>query len=169
VIKYESSSGREAWELLAKEGGTTFVVSTSSMMAMGGGMWNVLPTAEPIVFCTGPGQLIVAFQARIQVEFRIRIMSRDDTLFPAIQGPLNATSLGQNKVDDGVIHAGDTVLLRLPTGDIKSCKLEAESCVTPNRSSNDLTPKQNGKSGEIWLFYGGRTCKPAVWADIRDC
>ena len=96
-------------------------------------------------------------------------MSRDDTLFPAIQGSLNATSLGQNKVDDGVIHAGDTVLLRLPTGDIKSYKLEAESCVTLNRSLNDLTPKQNGKSGEIWLFYGGRTCKSAVRADIRDC
>ena len=33
-------------------------------------------------------------------------------------------------VEDGVIRAGDTVLLRLPTGDIKSCKLEANSCVT---------------------------------------
>ncbi|KAI0257415.1 Gcd10p-domain-containing protein [Lactifluus subvellereus] len=56
-------------------------------------------------------------------------MSRDDTLFPATQSSLNATSLGQNKVDDGVIHAGDTVLLRLPTGDIKSWKLEAESMI----------------------------------------
>lgn len=32
-------------------------------------------------------------------------------------------------VEDSVIHAGDTVLLRLPTGDIKSCKLEAKSTV----------------------------------------
>ncbi|KAN0125033.1 Gcd10p family domain containing protein [Russula decolorans] len=30
---------------------------------------------------------------------------------------------------DGLIHAGDTVLLRLPTGDIKSFKLEADSTV----------------------------------------
>ena len=33
-------------------------------------------------------------------------------------------------VEDLLILAGDTVLLRLPTGDIKSCKLEANSCVT---------------------------------------
>ncbi|KAI9445069.1 Gcd10p-domain-containing protein [Lactarius indigo] len=32
-------------------------------------------------------------------------------------------------VEDSVIRAGDTVLLRLPTGDIKSCKLEAKSTV----------------------------------------
>ncbi|KAH9004313.1 Gcd10p-domain-containing protein [Lactarius hatsudake] len=32
-------------------------------------------------------------------------------------------------VEDSVIHTGDTVLLRLPTGDIKSCKLEAKSTV----------------------------------------
>ena len=33
-------------------------------------------------------------------------------------------------IEDGVIRAGDTVLLRLPTGDIRSYKLEANSCVT---------------------------------------
>ncbi|KAH9064089.1 Gcd10p-domain-containing protein [Lactarius vividus] len=32
-------------------------------------------------------------------------------------------------VEDSVIHTGDTVLLRLPTGDIKSYKLEAKSTV----------------------------------------
>ncbi|KAH9175492.1 Gcd10p family-domain-containing protein [Lactarius sanguifluus] len=32
-------------------------------------------------------------------------------------------------IEDSVIHAGDTVLLRLPTGDIKSCKLEPKSTV----------------------------------------
>jgi hypothetical protein len=30
---------------------------------------------------------------------------------------------------DGLIHAGDTILLRLPTEDIKSFKLEADSYV----------------------------------------
>jgi hypothetical protein len=30
---------------------------------------------------------------------------------------------------DGLIHAGDTILLRLPTGDIRSYKLEADSYV----------------------------------------
>jgi len=32
-------------------------------------------------------------------------------------------------LEDDVIHVGDTVLLRLPTGDIKSCKVEANSMV----------------------------------------
>jgi hypothetical protein len=56
-------------------------------------------------------------------------MSGDDRLFAAPQGSSNVTSDKQNSGLDGLIHAGDTVLLRLPTGDIKSSKLEADSYV----------------------------------------
>ena len=60
-------------------------------------------------------------------------MSGDDKLFTAPQGSSNVTSDKQNSGMDGLIHAGDTVLLRLPTGDIKSSKLEADSYVAVRR------------------------------------
>ncbi|KAI0001883.1 Gcd10p-domain-containing protein [Russula vinacea] len=54
-------------------------------------------------------------------------MSSDDTLFAATQSSCNPEARRPCDVVDGLIHAGDTVLLRLPAGDIKSCKLEADS------------------------------------------
>jgi hypothetical protein len=60
---------------------------------------------------------------------KFRIMSGDDTLFAAIQNSSKAASHRPHDNADGFIHAGDTILLRLPTGDIKSSKLEADSCV----------------------------------------
>jgi hypothetical protein len=56
-------------------------------------------------------------------------MSGDDRLFATPQGSSNVTSDKQNSGMDGLIHAGDTVLLKLPTGDIKSSKLEADTYV----------------------------------------
>ncbi len=57
-------------------------------------------------------------------------MSRDDTLLTATQGSRNPEKRRPHDMVDGLIHAGDTILLRLPTGDIKSFKLEAASYVT---------------------------------------
>jgi hypothetical protein len=57
------------------------------------------------------------------------IMSGDDTLFAATQSSCNPEARRPCNTVDGLIHAGDTVLLRLPTGDIRSCKLEADSYV----------------------------------------
>lgn len=62
-------------------------------------------------------------------EVKFRIMSEDDRLFAAPQGSSNVVSDRQDSGMDGLIHAGDTVLLRLPTGDIKSFKIEADSYV----------------------------------------
>jgi hypothetical protein len=56
-------------------------------------------------------------------------MSGDDRLFSAPQGSSNVVLDRQNSGMDWLIHAGDTVLLMLPTGDIKSFKLEADSYV----------------------------------------
>jgi tRNA (adenine-N(1)-)-methyltransferase non-catalytic subunit len=68
-------------------------------------------------------------------------MSGDDTLFVAIQTSSKAASHRPHDNADGLIHAGDTILLRLPTGDIKSNKLEADSCVhsEPFPSQDNLT------------------------------
>jgi len=59
---------------------------------------------------------------------KFRIMSRDDTLLAVTRSSCHDTHNPRDMVD-GLIHAGDTVLLRLPTGDIKSFKLEANSYV----------------------------------------
>jgi hypothetical protein len=53
----------------------------------------------------------------------------DDRLLAATQSSSNATSHRPRDSVNGLIHTGDTILLRLPTGDIKSCKIEADSCV----------------------------------------
>ena len=55
-------------------------------------------------------------------------MSREDTLFAATQSSCNS-EVRTHDIVDGLIHTGDTILLRLPTGDIRSCKLEADSYV----------------------------------------
>ena len=72
---------------------------------------------------------------------------------------------------DGLIHAGDTVLLQLPTGDIKSFKLEADSYVAFRiiPLMKRLSQKQNSESGEVWFFSSGCACKPAVRAHVRGC
>lgn len=57
-------------------------------------------------------------------------MSRDDTLLAATQSPCNHDTRKLRDIVDGLIHVGDTVLLRLPTGDIRSIKLDADSYVT---------------------------------------
>ncbi|KAH9968823.1 Gcd10p-domain-containing protein [Russula dissimulans] len=45
------------------------------------------------------------------------------------QNSSNAVTHRPHNIADGLIHSGDTILLRLPTGDIKSYKLEADSVV----------------------------------------
>ncbi|KAI9512878.1 Gcd10p-domain-containing protein [Russula earlei] len=45
------------------------------------------------------------------------------------QSSSNAALRRPCNIFDLLIHAGDTVLLRVPTGDIKSCKLEADSVI----------------------------------------
>ena len=57
-------------------------------------------------------------------------MSRDDALLAATRSSCNHNTRNPRDMVDGLIHAGDTILLRLPTGDIKSFKLEADSYVT---------------------------------------
>ncbi|KAI0304743.1 Gcd10p-domain-containing protein [Russula brevipes] len=47
----------------------------------------------------------------------------------ATQGSSSAVQHRLHDAVGGLIHAGDTILLRLPTGDIKSCKLEADSWI----------------------------------------
>ena len=65
----------------------------------------------------------------MDLEPKFRTMSRDDTLLAATQSSCNPDTRNLRDMVDGLIHAGDTVLLRLPTGDIKSYKLEADSYV----------------------------------------
>ena len=56
-------------------------------------------------------------------------MSRDDTLLAVTRSSCNPDTRNPRDMVGGLIHAGDTILLRLPTGDIKSFKLEADSYV----------------------------------------
>lgn len=58
-----------------------------------------------------------------------------------------------NNIVDGLIHAGDTILLRLPCGDMKSYKLEPDSCVTFRIVSPDiLTPSSAINLGKFGSF-----------------
>jgi hypothetical protein len=84
---------------------------------------------------------------------KFRIMSRDDTLFAATQSSCDSEARGPRNTVDGLIRAGDTILLRLPTGDIKSCKLEADSYVAFRIASPDnLTPSRMVNLGKFGSF-----------------
>jgi hypothetical protein len=98
-------------------------------------------------------------------------MSRDDTLLAVTRSSRDHDTREPRDMVDGLIHAGDTVLLRLPTGDIKSFKLEADSCVAFKIVPliKRLTPKQNCESRKVWFFSSGCACEPAVRADVRGC
>jgi tRNA (adenine-N(1)-)-methyltransferase non-catalytic subunit len=80
-------------------------------------------------------------------------MSGADTLFAVTQSSSNAPSHTPHDDADGLIHAGDTILLRLPTGDIKSSKLEANSCVAlPHPSQDNLTLDRTINLGKFGSF-----------------
>jgi tRNA (adenine-N(1)-)-methyltransferase non-catalytic subunit len=56
---------------------------------------------------------------------------------------------------DGLIHAADTILLRLPTGDIKSFKLEADSYVVAFELSHSLKDSPQNRTvslGKVGSF-----------------
>lgn len=136
-MRYVSSSGKDVGELLGREVCVTLVVSISSMTAMDGvvGCELNLRASSIVNSLRRPGitENIQASacqpQHGLDSEAKFRIMSGDDRPFAAPQGSSNATSDRQDSGMDGLIHAGDTILLRLPTGDIKSSKLEADSYV----------------------------------------
>ncbi|KAI0004192.1 Gcd10p-domain-containing protein [Russula compacta] len=58
-----------------------------------------------------------------------------------------------NNTVDGLIHAGDTIILRLPTGDMKSCKLEPDSAINLGKFgsflANALVDQPYGLTYEI--------------------
>ena len=107
------------------------VASTSSMTAMDGELpvavvnsWR-MPDGPEL-----PNNLQSTLASlRSDLEPKFRIMSREDTLLAATRSSCNHDTRKPQDMVDGLIYAGDTVLLRLPTGDIKSFKLEADSYV----------------------------------------
>ncbi len=154
------------------------VASTSSMTAMDRALAVVnsgessccpdgpeSPNDPPTDFPTDLASL------RRDLQPKFRIMSRDDTLLAVTRSSCSHDTRNSRDMVDGLIHAGDTILLRLPIGDIKSFKLEADSYVAFRIVPliKRLTPKQNCESGKVWFFSSGCACEPAVRADVRGC
>src|SRR6266852_8302851 len=109
------------------------VASGSSMTAMDG----ALAVVNSSSCCRdGPGLLndpiqppFLSLPVRRDLEPKFTVMSKDDTPLAATRSSCNHDTRKPRDMVDGLIHAGDTILLRLPTGDIKSFKLEVDSYV----------------------------------------